>query len=621
MATPAKAREGWSGWCEEGGRHVVTSGLSSTTLVQQSHPSCVVTIYIHGAGLATIYSDNNNTLLANPFTAQTGGMWQFFANDGVYDVTMTSAGFSQPVTFSSILLCDPFVAGAVCAAGTAGSAHNLLSTTHLDTIPASPPVRGDLVTAQNQTSPTGINPSWARLPLGTSGQVLLSNGSDALWGNLTAGTGITITNNSGSLTIATGGGGGCTLPSHDTAVLSEHPAGTCYDSTHFTWDDTAFNLQISNASANTVGTNNTYLIGPNNTAAGSTFAFGMGTGNFLDTSGQTSVYAFGSGNQVEAVITGGGDILNMAIGHTTVGDSTSATSGGKNNMSVGVGGGIYNSDTVSSFGNSQIGKLAAASSQSFGTVVGGNFIQNKVQGVGSSGTGTVTAFGIFGDANSINQSGTGTVSTAYIGGYSNRVATSLANVSGGSTIWGFDNELDGSVGNVVEIYGSSNTSHTSQVATCLGASDSYIGGMINTATGSGNFGIFGANATVTNRNCVGVYGYNITPAADNTMYYGISSAAELQITAGHAALSVHLDQTAAGKFGNKCAMSAATTCTFSIAASYTGTPLCVTSIDAASAVPATANVAKCSVSGTTVTITAGSSNSLTWDAILIGNPN
>jgi hypothetical protein len=36
---------------------------------------------------------------------------------------------------------------------------------------------------------------------------------------------------------------------------------------------------------------------------------------------------------------------------------------------------------------------------------------------------------------------------------------------------------------------------------------------------------------------------------------------------------------------------------------------------------APAVAAACSVSGTTVTITAASSNSLTWGAVLIGNPN
>jgi len=215
-ATIASAKDSLKGWCEEGNRPVVTSGLNSTTRVQASHPSCTITVYIHGGGLATIFADNNNTPLANPFTAQSGGRWQAYSQNGRYDVVMSSAGFTQTVTYSDIILCDPFETGSTCNNGGATQAHNLLSTTHLDTIPASPPVRGDLITAQNQTSPTGVNPSWARLPLGSAGQVLLSNGLDAIWSNLVAGTGITVTNTgspSGStITIATTGGGGGSVP-------------------------------------------------------------------------------------------------------------------------------------------------------------------------------------------------------------------------------------------------------------------------------------------------------------------------------------------------------------------------------------------------------------------------
>jgi hypothetical protein len=70
-----------------------------------------------------------------------------------------------------------------------------------------------------------------------------------------------------------------------------------------------------------------------------------------------------------------------------------------------------------------------------------------------------------------------------------------------------------------------------------------------------------------------------------------------------------------------CTMTAASTCTFSVSSAFTSTPLTFASIDAASVVPATANSAKCSISGTTVTITAGISNSLTWDCLLVGSPN
>jgi hypothetical protein len=83
----------------------------------------------------------------------------------------------------------------------------------------------------------------------------------------------------------------------------------------------------------------------------------------------------------------------------------------------------------------------------------------------------------------------------------------------------------------------------------------------------------------------------------------------------------HINQIASGNWAGSCAMSAGTTCTFSITTAYTGTPLSFVSLDAASTPPATAISVKCAVSGTTVTITAGASNSLTWDCLLVGNPN
>ena len=53
--------------------------------------------------------------------------------------------------------------------------HNLLGTSHPDTIPATPPTRGDLITGQAAT------PLWQRLPKGTPGQVLACDADDALW--------------------------------------------------------------------------------------------------------------------------------------------------------------------------------------------------------------------------------------------------------------------------------------------------------------------------------------------------------------------------------------------------------------------------------------------------------
>jgi hypothetical protein len=190
-ASPAKANEAWRGFCEDGNKSVITSGISSTTKVQQSFPQCTVTWYIHGGGLATIYADNNGgpsangTPLANPFQANLDGSWIAYAPNGRYDIQTTSTQ-GQIFTYLDILLCDPAVPGSICGNSNV-SGHNLLSTTHLDTIPFSPPVRGDVITAQSVISPSGVTPSWARLALGSNGQVLTSNGTDVVWAN----TGIT----------------------------------------------------------------------------------------------------------------------------------------------------------------------------------------------------------------------------------------------------------------------------------------------------------------------------------------------------------------------------------------------------------------------------------------------
>jgi hypothetical protein len=109
----ALANQNAQGWCEQGNQPVVTSGLTSTTLVQQSVPSCTVTVFIHGGGLATIFSDNSGTPLANPFTASTNGRWIFYAGTGRYDVQLTNASPALNVTYSDIILNDTSSSGTV----------------------------------------------------------------------------------------------------------------------------------------------------------------------------------------------------------------------------------------------------------------------------------------------------------------------------------------------------------------------------------------------------------------------------------------------------------------------------------------------------------------------------
>ncbi|MEM2567687.1 MAG: hypothetical protein QXH20_04350 [Candidatus Bathyarchaeia archaeon] len=69
---------------------------------------------------------------------------------------------------------------AATGAGGGSTVHNLLSDTHSDTNPASV-ARGSIISGQLMADNTI---KWASLALGTAGQVLKSNGTDILWGNI-----------------------------------------------------------------------------------------------------------------------------------------------------------------------------------------------------------------------------------------------------------------------------------------------------------------------------------------------------------------------------------------------------------------------------------------------------
>jgi hypothetical protein len=77
-----------------------------------------------------------------------------------------------------------------------------------------------------------------------------------------------------------------------------------------------------------------------------------------------------------------------------------------------------------------------------------------------------------------------------------------------------------------------------------------------------------------------------------------------------------INQQAASNTGGTCAMVSATSCTITINHSYT-TPVCIATQQSATLTGVSVG---CTVSGTTVTITATTSNSETWGALVFGNP-
>jgi hypothetical protein len=95
-----------SGYCDLGGKFAAVSGLNSTNYLQGDIPGCTISVYLHGTmTLATIYADDNNTPLSNPFTAvvstsPNAGFYIFWAATGQgYDVV--ASGGTAPNTYPS----------------------------------------------------------------------------------------------------------------------------------------------------------------------------------------------------------------------------------------------------------------------------------------------------------------------------------------------------------------------------------------------------------------------------------------------------------------------------------------------------------------------------------------
>lgn len=121
-SSPSFADGSLAGWCELGGQNVLTSGLPSSTLVQQSFAQPTVNVFIYGTVTpATLFSDNSGTPLSNPFTASTQGYWAFFAANNAYTVTCSGGGIPSPFTLGPYSIVDPAGSGTVTGSGTTGT--------------------------------------------------------------------------------------------------------------------------------------------------------------------------------------------------------------------------------------------------------------------------------------------------------------------------------------------------------------------------------------------------------------------------------------------------------------------------------------------------------------------
>ena len=95
-----------------------------------------------------------------------------------------------------------------------------------------------------------------------------------------------------------------------------------------------------------------------------------------------------------------------------------------------------------------------------------------------------------------------------------------------------------------------------------------------------------------------------------------NSTGDMAVT-GNVSVGGALQEGAVKGMADTCSMSSSTSCTVTgVTATYANTPICIASEQGTGAI-----AGSCALSGTTVTITAASSNSGTWGYLLIGHPN
>jgi hypothetical protein len=105
LSGSAVANQRYNGICQQSGK-VVLSGLNSTNNAELAYGGATVTVSIVGGGLATLFSDNSGTPLANPFTAASDATFSFYVANGRYSVVCTGTGVPT-ITTSDNLLNDP----------------------------------------------------------------------------------------------------------------------------------------------------------------------------------------------------------------------------------------------------------------------------------------------------------------------------------------------------------------------------------------------------------------------------------------------------------------------------------------------------------------------------------
>ncbi len=106
MVMPCLAKSKWTGYVSKGGKFVRVSTLTSYRLME-TYPGATVTVYLTGTlTLATIYSNNAGALKANPFVSDLNAKYEFYVDDGRYDIKFSGTGIAVPFTFTDLSFFD-----------------------------------------------------------------------------------------------------------------------------------------------------------------------------------------------------------------------------------------------------------------------------------------------------------------------------------------------------------------------------------------------------------------------------------------------------------------------------------------------------------------------------------
>ena len=175
IGASAQTQQKIQGFCENGGQAVVTDGRSSTTKVQRSYQSCVVTVYDTGTtNLAVIYSDYSLTPKANPFTADVDGYWFWIANPGRYDVKLSGSGITSPITRSGYWIAGGSGGGGSVGPGTINVLPRFDTTTSI----------ANSIISQVGTSELKFTATGKRLNLDTGSQVVVEFANNPITGTV-----------------------------------------------------------------------------------------------------------------------------------------------------------------------------------------------------------------------------------------------------------------------------------------------------------------------------------------------------------------------------------------------------------------------------------------------------